>query len=148
MTYQVKKNIVMLISSILIFGVYSWFLFQEFHQRSMESTEMLVFFATGILILIPINIAATIVIHILFNIINTITTSEKEPSFTDELDKIIELKALKIGHFIFIIGFVIALLSIVWGASPTLMFIILYVSGFISDISGNITSLYLYSKGV
>jgi hypothetical protein len=151
MTYQVKKNIVSLVSTVLIFGLYSFFVLQAYQDRAMDVAdyaEVFVFFATAIVILIPINILASITIHILFTIINRIAANEEEPAFADELDKLIELKALRNGYFIFIIGFAIAMLAIVFGLSPTTMFLVLYVSGFISGISVNITSLYLYSKGV
>ena len=112
MTYQVKKHIVSLVSTILIFGLYSIFVLQAYQERTMDSSELFVFFATAIVILIPISIVATIIIHILFNIINRMAANEKEPAFADELDKLIELKAMRNGHFIFIIGFAIAMLQL------------------------------------
>ena len=101
-----------------------------------DSSEVFVFFATAIVILIPINIVATIIIHILFSIINSMAANEKVPAFADELDKLIELKSMRNGYYIFIIGFAFAMIAVVLGFSPTTMFIILYVSGFISDVSG------------
>lgn len=148
MTYQVKKHIVSLVSTILIFGLYSMFVFRTYQEKTMDSAELFVFFATAIVILIPIGIVATIIIHILFNIINRMAANEKEPAFADELDKLIELKAMRNGHFIFIIGFMIAMLSLVLGSTPTMMFVILYISGFISDVFGKITSIYLYLRGI
>jgi hypothetical protein len=151
MTYQVKKKIVSLVSTILIFGLYSFFVFQAYQERLMniaDYSEVFVFFATAIVILIPINIVAAIIIHILFSIIYSLAANEKAPEFEDELDKLIELKSLRNSYFIFIIGFAFAMIAIVLGLSPTTMFLIIYISGFISDIFGNITSIYLYSKGV
>ena len=148
MTYQMKKHSVSLVSTILIFGFYSMFVFRAYQEKTMDSAELFVFFATAIVVLIPISIVATIIIHILFNIINRMVANEKEPAFADERDKLIELKAMRNGHVIFIIGFVIAMLSLVAGSTPTMMFVILYVSGFISDAVGKIISIYFYLKGI
>lgn len=148
MTYQVKKSIVSLVNTVLIFGLYSLYVFQAYQDRMMDQAELFGFFATAIVILIPISIVATIMIHIIFNIINRMAANEIEPAFADELDKLIDLRAMRNGYIIFIIGFMIAMLALVLGSTPTMMFMILYVSGFISDVSGKITSLYLYTKGI
>jgi hypothetical protein len=83
-----------------------------------------------------------------FNIIYRITTNEKEPSFSDELDKLIELKATRNSHYVFILGFLLSMGSLVMDMSPSTMFIILFISGFLSELVGVFTQLYLYRKGV
>ncbi|MBM7661793.1 hypothetical protein JOC85_002600 [Bacillus mesophilus] len=77
-----------------------------------------------------------------------ITTNEKEPTFADELDKLIELKAQRNSFFVFIIGFLIAMGSLVFFQPSHMMFIILITSGFISDVMGSLTKLYHYRRGV
>jgi hypothetical protein len=95
-----------------------------------------------------VSIAAKIIITIVFNIIYRITTNEVEPSFSDELDKLIELKATKISHYVFTLGFLLAMGSLVMDMPHSAMFIILILSGFVSEMVGVITQLYLYRKGV
>jgi hypothetical protein len=147
MSYQEKKIYVNLISTIVIFGFYCLYVFQKY-QDSIDSTDSFKFWGAVILILIPVSIVAKIIISIVFNIINTITTNEKEPSFSDELDKLIELKALRYSHSVFVAGFLLALVLLVIDKPPSAMFITLIFSGFLSEVVGGITQLYLYRKGV
>jgi hypothetical protein len=148
MSYQEKKNYVSLISTTLIFGFYCWYVFQMYQKGSIDSTDTFSFWGSVILILIPVSIAAKILIHIVFNIIYRITTNEKEPSFSDELDKLIALKATRNSHYVFIIGFLLSMGSLVIDMSPSVMFIILFFSGFVSELVGVFTQLYLYGRGV
>ena len=95
-----------------------------------------------------VSIVAHIVISIIFNILFRITTREKEPAFADELDKLIDLKANRNSFFVFIIGFVIAMGSLIIEQWSQMMFIILIASGFISDVVGSLSKLYYYRNGV
>jgi hypothetical protein len=147
MSYQEKKNIVSLISTLLIFGIYCWYVFQMYQEGRIDSTSFR-FWGAVILILIPVSIVAKIIISIVFNIINRITTNEKEPSFSDELDKLIELKAIRNSHSVFVAGFLLAMVLLVFDKPPSVMFITLILSGFLSEVVGGITQLYLYRKGV
>jgi hypothetical protein len=147
MSYQEKKNIVSLISTLLIFGIYCSYVFQMYQEGSIDSTS-LHFWGSVILILIPVSIVAKIIISIVFNIINRMLTNEKEPSFSDELDKLIGLKATRNSHYVFVIGFLLAMGSMVIDKPPSVMFITLIFSGLVSEMVGGITQLYLYRRGV
>ncbi|WP_028612649.1 hypothetical protein [Paenibacillus harenae] len=148
MSYQEKKNIVSLISSLLIFGIYSFYVFQKYQDRSLDQTDAFSFWGAFILILIPVTIAAKIIISIAFSIFYNVTTNEKEPSFADELDKLIALKATRNSHYGFVFGFLLAMGSLVLHMQPSVMFIILICSGLASEIVGVVSQLYYYRKGV
>ncbi|WHY86304.1 hypothetical protein QNH39_27695 [Neobacillus novalis] len=148
MTYQEKKSIVSLISAILIFGSFCLYMYPQFPEGGLESTETFRFWGSFVLILTLVSIVAHIMISIIFNIVFRITTNEKEPSFEDELDKLITLKANRNSFFMFIIGFLLAMGSLVISQPSQLMFLILITSGFVSDVTGSVTKLYHYRKGV
>lgn len=148
MSYQEKKNIVSLISAIVVFGAYCWNVYLRFHDTNPEGAELFRFWGATILILIPVTMVARLVIEIIFIIINRIVTKESAPSFADELDKIIELKAIRISYFVFILGFLLAMGSLALQMTPSSMFIIMFFSGFTADVVGIIWRLYLYRKGV
>lgn len=147
MSYQEKKNIVSLLGTVLVFGFYCLYGFQKY-PGSLDSADPFHFWGAFILILIPVSIAAKIIIYIGFNIIYRITTNEKEPTFADELDKIIELKATRNSHYVFILGFLLSMGSLVMDMPPSVMFLILIFSGFVSELVGVATQLYLYRRGV
>jgi len=147
MSYQEKKSIVSLISSLLIFGSYCVYVYQA-QGGGNPDVEDPRFWASAILVLIPVSIAAKIVISIFFSIVYKIATNEAEPSFSDELDKLIGLKAVRASHYVFVLGFLLALLALVLHQPLSVMFIVLALAGFLSEVAGLLTQLYLYRKGV
>ncbi|MDQ6600776.1 hypothetical protein [Bacillus salipaludis] len=148
MTYQEKKSIISLISTILIFGTYCLYMYPGHPEGELVSLATLRYWGLFVLNLMLFSIVAHIIISILFNIFFRFTTGEKEPKFADELDKLIELKANRNSFFVFIVGFLLAMGSLVVSQPSHAMFIILIISGFTSDVTGSLTKLYHYRKGV
>lgn len=147
MTFQEKKSIVSLFSTVLIFISYCLYMYPKYPEGGPQ-TETLHYWGSFVLILTLVSIIANIIITIIFNIIFRITTNEKEPSFEDELDKLIGLKAFRNSFFVFVIGFLIAMSSLAMEQPLQMMFMTLIASGFISELAGSATKLYHYRKGV
>lgn len=98
--------------------------------------------------MIPIAIVAQIIIHIIFAIINKMVTNEDMPTTDDERDKLIELKSTRISHWIFTIGFMLAMGSQAIDMKPWVMFVTLISSGFLSSMVSELARFYFYRKGV
>jgi hypothetical protein len=148
MSYQEKKNIVSLISTFLIFGSYCLYVFGLQRETYYASINELSYWASVILILIPVSVAAKIVISIVFSIVYRTTSGEKEPSFMDELDKLIDLKATRNSYYVFIIGFLLAMGALAASLPPYVTFLTLLGFGFLAEVTAVVTQLYLYRKGV
>lgn len=148
MTYQEKKSIVSLISTLLIFTVYLLYRYPQYPNEVLESQVTFHYWGSFILVLTLVSIAAHIVISIVFNIIFRMTTGEKEPAFADELDKRIDLLALRNSFAMFVSGFLLAMGSLVIDQPLKVMFIALIAAGFLSDVTGSISRLYYYRRGV
>ncbi|WP_054942589.1 hypothetical protein [Paenibacillus ihuae] len=148
MTYQEKKSIVSLISTILIFTLYLLYRYPQYPNEVLDSKVTFHYWGSFVLVLTLVSIAAHIVISILFNIVFRMTTGEKEPAFADELDKRIGLFAIRNSFAMFISGFLLAMGSLVIDQPLKVMFIVLIVSGFLSDITGSISRIYYYRRGV
>jgi hypothetical protein len=148
MTYQEKKSIVSVISAILIFVTYCFFMYPRYPGEGVKSSEVFHYWGSFVLYLTLFSIVAHIIISILFNIVFRLTTNEKEPAFADELDKLIDLKAFRNSFFVFVVGFLFAMGSLVFYQPLHVMFMILISSGFISDVTGSVTKLYHYRRGV
>jgi hypothetical protein len=148
MTYQEKKSILSLISVIFIFGSYCLYMYLQYPEEGLESAETYRYWGSFVLILTLVSVVAHIIISIIFNIVFRMTTKEKEPAFADELDKLIDLKATRNSFFVFIIGFLLAMGSLIIYQPSQVMFIILIASGFISDVTGSVTKLYHYRRGI
>lgn len=148
MTYQEKKSIVSVISAILIFFSYCLFMYPRYPGEGVELSEVLHYWGSFVLYLTLFSIVAHIIISIVFNIVFRLTTNEKEPAFADELDKLIDLKAFRNSFFVFVVGFLFAMGSLVFYQPLHVMFMILISAGFISDVTGSVTKLYHYRRGV
>lgn len=146
MFYQEKKSIVNIISTLLISGIYFWYVFQSHPEKGLNTDELLNFWARTLLWLIPVTIVAKIVIHILFGIFNTVASNE--PMKSDERDKLIELKSNRNAQMIFGLGFILAMLAIANGMSVNVMFITIISGGVVAEIYENISQLYFYKRGI
>jgi VanZ family protein len=142
-----KMILVAMINMILIPGVYAFYVYEKYVSVNPEIINDFRFWGKAFLFLIPVTIIAQIIIHILFALINKIVTDEEISVINDERDKLIELKAIRISHWTFTLGFMLAMASQAFGMQPWVMFIILVLSGFISAIASEITKLYFYRKG-
>ncbi len=148
MSYHEKKSIVSMVSALVIFMIYFIVVFHKYQAGNLDSTNVFSFWGSVILILIPASIMAKIIIYIIFCIIYRMTTNEDAPSFSDERDKLIELKAERNSHWVFCLGFLLAMASQVMHMAPSVMFIVLILAGFVSDIFGEVSQLYFYRRGV
>jgi hypothetical protein len=147
MSYQEKSNIVSLITTLIVSVPYMWYVFQQFRSSNFTTAEEFNFWAIALLVLIPIRIVAEIVIHIIMSIITAIVTQKDEESLTDERDELIELKRTRNSTFAFIIGFVVSLVVVYFVKTPSSMFIVIFISGFLSELVGIFSQIYYYKKG-
>ncbi|RPH33543.1 MAG: hypothetical protein EHM93_04475 [Bacteroidales bacterium] len=142
-----KQILVSLITSLLILGFYSLYIYYNYIAGNPAILNDFKFWGECFLILIPISILAQIIIHIIFAIISKIVTNEDVPTITDERDKLIELKSIRIAHRIFIFGFLLSMGSLAIGMKPWVMFIVLILSGFIACTTSGIAKYIFYKKG-
>jgi flagellar biosynthesis protein FlhB len=143
-----KQILVTIITLILIFAGYAFYVYQKHIEPDVSIINNFQFWGKTFLIFIPVTIVSQIVIHIVFAIINKIVTNEDMPTINDERDKLIELKSIRISHWIFTIGFLLSMVTLVLEMPPYAMFITLIASGFISGIVAEIAKFYYYRKGV
>jgi hypothetical protein len=148
MSYHEKQNIVSIISTLLIFGLYSLYVYQVRLAADINLVNDFSFWGSVILILIPVSIVAKIIIYIVFDIIYTITAHEGAPAFSDERDQLIQLKATRNSLYIFMFGFLLAMGSQAVHMPPFVMFVTLVVCGLVSEIVADISMIYFYQRGV
>jgi hypothetical protein len=148
MTHQEKNNIISMITSIIVSVPYLIFIFNKYQAENLALPEELKFWGAAILILIPLRIISEIIVYIVFAILNTIITGEDEVEITDERDNLIALKSTRNSYYMFIIGFVISLIAITVSSSPSAMFMILIITGVVSEFTDILSKIYYYRKGI
>lgn len=147
MSYQEKRSIMALISNILIFGIYSVYIYHLHLDGDIDLVSNFSHWGLVFVILIPISIIANIIIHIIFHIIIKIANDEDDPGITDERDKMIELRATRNSHYILMIGFLLSMGALAMEMPVYVMFMILIGSGFVSSIADEISKLVYYRRG-
>lgn len=148
MSFQEKRALVFLSSTLLILGGFSLFVYHGYRDTILSNPNDFAFWGKTFLILVLVSIVANIGIQILFVIVHKITTNEDAPRKSDERDKLIELKAIQITHWVFIVGFLFSMGSQAMGMQPWVMLVILLGSGFFAACVTEITKFYLYRKGL
>ena len=147
MSYQERRSIISLITTILIGVIFFVYVLPRYPSGNPYSADIFHFWGWAIVVLIPVSIAVQIAISIAFSMAYTMTTKEKETSLTDERDKLIELRALRNTIYVFTAGFFLAMVSLIVDMPPSVMFIIIMISGYLSGIVGSISQLYFYRAG-
>ena len=142
-----KLVLLALISTILIFGFYSWYVYNRYIGVNPDIINDPGFWGKTFMILIPVAIVVQIIVHIIFAIINAAVTREEITDLTDERDKLIDLKAIRISHWIFTVGFMLSMGSQALGMQLWVMFVSLILSGFIASIVSEIAKIYYYQRG-
>jgi hypothetical protein len=165
MSYHERRTIVSLISGALVVAAYCIYAFGRLQSGAIDATD-LKFWASAILTFVGIGVAVSIIIQIVFHILMSIAIAVKkkirdeqcddkeiEKSINaemveDEMDKLIELKSMRVGFIIAGIGFIAALVSLAVGYSAAVMLNILFLSFSGGSLLEGVAQLYFYRKGV
>lgn len=148
MGHHEKQSIVSIIGMALVIGLYSLYVYRHYIQVDMELLNDFRFWGKSFLYLVPVAIVVQVVIHILFAIGNRIITQEDIPDITDERDRLIELKSIRISHWIFILGFMLAMGSLAVGMKPYIMFLTFISSGFVASLASEVAKIIYYRRGL
>ncbi len=165
MAYQIKRTVTSIITGVIVLAVYLFYVLGRYHSGLLAPDDLKAW-AQIMLIFIGVGIAVAIVIQIIFHILLSIgiaiTENIKNGScddqeiekkiqlemVEDEMDKLIELKSLRIGFIIAGIGFVASLLALVLSYPPMIMLNILFISFSAGSILEGFAQLYYYKRGI
>lgn len=148
MSYQERQALVSIISTILIPAVYALYAAPGYPaQTEPYSAEIFRFWGQFVVILIAVSIVARIVIQIVFVILSTILTREEVSDRTDERDNLISLKSTRNAMWTFMIGFVLAMGSLIFDTQPSVMFVMLIGFGILSALVSDASELFFYRRG-
>ncbi len=147
MSYQEKNSIVSIFSSLLVFVLYCLWVFQINPDRSVTFEGTLKYWGLVMILMIPVQIIPRIVIQIIFSIINWAATKEQQPSFSDELDKLINLKATRNSLYGFCIVFFGAMGLLAIGVQVSIIFYILFFGFMACGITAEMSELIYYRRG-
>jgi hypothetical protein len=161
MSYQEKRTITSMVVGFALLVAYCVYMLNAY-QKGLFLLDDMKFCAKTMLIFIGIGIGAAIVSQIILHILLSIEAAirkgdcdssaiEKEikyASVEDEMDKLIELRAMKLGFIIAGIGVVSALVAVVMDMPNAVMLNILFLSMSVGSLAEGALSLYYYRRGV
>ena len=169
MNFHEKRTIITSVMGILVTLSYLIYAVITYNKGTTESLS-LKFWATSMLIFIGIGVVAIIVVLILFHIfysmhlayrlkIDNPEMSDKDieekisqmikiDTREDEMGKLIELKSMRIGFAFAGVGFVLALVSLLFNYSPIIMINILFLSFSLGSALEGFVQLYYYRRGI
>ncbi len=163
MSYPEKRTIVSVVSGALLMVVYVIYAYAKLGFTNMTDLKP---WATTMLVFIGIGIVGMIIIQIVFHILLSMGIALKEKikdesiddkkiestiaseMIEDEMDKLIELKANKIGYSFVGLGFVAGLITLAIGLPAAIMLNILFLASLLGSIVEGLIQLHYYRKGV
>ncbi len=178
MSYKEKQTIVSILSGLMLLVIYSFYALSKVQSgvaapddMKFWATAILTFIVIGIVAMIIIQI----IFHILLSISIAVKgevqkeihkkilkhETQNDPCneqsiektialemVEDEMDKLIELKAMRVGFVIAGTGFVLSLISLVLDYSPAVMLNIAFFSFGIGSMIEGIIKLFYYKRGI
>lgn len=157
MTYQTKKTMVSLLASIAILISYCISVYNDI-SKGLTLENDATFWAKKMLIFIAIGVAINIISFIVFHILLSVNLSVKDSKeinrklelemVEDEMDKLIELKSLRVGYIIASTGFILGLILLAFNTSIAIVLNILFLSFFVGAIAEGISNLFFYFRGI
>ncbi|NLT11979.1 MAG: hypothetical protein GXY06_06185 [Clostridiaceae bacterium] len=165
MSYSEKRTIVSILVGIVVLASYCFYVYGKVKAGVAES-DNIKFWAGAMLIFVGIGIISSIIIQIVFHILLSMSMAVREQiatgqsdgkkiekmiaseMVTDEMDKLVELKSLRVGFAIAGVGFMTALIFAYLGHSPAVMLNIMFVSFSVGSIIEGFSTIFYYRRGV
>jgi hypothetical protein len=165
MSYSEKKAIVSILAGIAILVSYCIYVFGKI-RAGEAAPDDLKFWAGSMLLFIVIGIVANIVIQIVFHILLSISIAVREKManasyddkriekeiagemVVDEMDKLVELKSMRVGYAVAGFGLVTALIFAFLGYPLSVMINIMFISFSGGSILEGVSQLFFYRRGV
>ena len=148
MSFQEKRAIASLISTTLVSGFYFAEVYRRYSEGVFAAGVDFRFWAAAILIFIPVQVVAKIILYILAVVVQAAVTRKEEPDITDEMDNLIDLKATRNFCFVFMAGFLLAMGALVLSLPPVVMFVIFTLAMVVGGVILDLSQIYYYRRGV
>ena len=165
MSYSEKRAIVSILAGIAVLVSYCIYVYSKL-KTGEAAPDDLKFWAGTMLLFILVGIVVSIVIQIVFHILLSMSIAIREQIKTgksddtyiekkiaaeiieDEMDKLVELKSMRVGFAVAGVGFVTALIYAYLGYSVDIMMNIMFFSFSGGSILEGFSQIFFYRRGV
>lgn len=150
MSFQEKNIAVSLATFTLIMGFFLISVIQMIQGEGLRGES--VFWLWGKIAVLATfgTIGLTIATHVVGSVLRSIGARRELPieHLTDERDEFITLKGTEVAYRAASIGTALAMLTLVFGQPPLVMFTLLIFFGILAQILADLARLYSYRQGV
>jgi hypothetical protein len=165
MSYQEKRTLVTIIIGFFVLVIYCVYGYSNY-RNGVILIDDLSSWAKLMLIFIGIGVLATIITQIMFHIIYSVAIAIREKAthpdisdkdlekiikqtmITDEMDKLVELKSMRVGFIIAGTGFILSLFFILFGFSATVMIHTAFISFSFGSMCEGLMQIFYYRRGI
>lgn len=145
LSYYEKRSIMAIIVFVIVYASMFYDAY-VYYQTTNPQLSLLNFWGDQFLELFLCLIVVYFLVFVAFNYLNKKITGEARPKIKDERDNAIELKAIHASYYVLVLGIFIAMLSGLWVASYTPLFMIIMASFLASALVADIVRIVLYRK--
>ncbi len=148
MSHEERRSLVSIISTLVINSVYALVMRAHFPDVDAYAPEIFIFWGRYVLLLIPVTVVMKIIIYIVFVIISAMAIGDYDDDLMDERQQLIALKAAQVSQGVFALAFILAMVALVMGHPPSVMFVIVVIGGILTEVVSDATTLYYSRWGV
>jgi hypothetical protein len=145
MSYQEQQALVAIITNLMTSALYFFYRFQSIDWNAPFDWK---FWASVILWYLLTLIVVRIIIYIIFAILHAIITRKEQPNISDEMDRLIDMRATVYFYHVFTLGIFLSIGSLLLDFPPFAMFIGFMLSMCIAGLVLEFASIYFYRKGI
>ena len=140
MSFKEKSIWTSLIITIIVFGYYFTRVFNLLKQTTTDSANLIVLFIGVVIVMIILEIVSHITLAVIYK--------KEVNESSDEREKLIELKGIRISYWILILGIFQAIVSLLMNKPPLMVANIILLFFVFAQIVGESIKLYYYRKGI
>lgn len=148
MTYEDRNNLVAIFNNLIVSGYFVWRIYGMYLEGAFEGPDGLSLWAQTVLWVIPVSIAATIVLTIAFNIVFAIAVRDPNPEMvSDERDRQFGRRSIMTSVFVASAGFILSLVLLALGGEVFYALNLILVGFVLADLSGSLVKFISYRRG-
>jgi len=140
MSFKEKSVWTSLIITIIVFGYYFTRVFNILNQTTDGPTNLILLFIGAVIVMIIFEIVSHVILAVIYK--------KEVNESSDELEKLIELKGVKISYWILFFGIFQAIVNLLMNKPPLMVANILLLFFVFAQIVGESIKLYYYRKGI
>lgn len=142
-----REIIITTLGMLIIICLYALIVYNKYVLPEPEIINDPKFWGLAFVIMAPVMIVTMILLMILYAIMNKIITNQEISTVSDERDKLIDMKAMRITQVVNGLGMFLAIGSQALGMELWVLFAVLISSCFVGMFSEGITKIYFYRRG-